>query len=312
MINKKSDNLVILVATYNRLSLLKKSLTSIQKSTKVPYEIIVIDGGSTDDTVKYLKRRKDITCIFQGKLVGTSRAYNRVWRKIRCKYTCWLSDDTEITPGSLDLAVRILEGDKSIGMVGLKMRDTIGPASNLPYMGGISEYGILNCNHGVLQYSLLKSVGFFNESYRSYMIDPDLTASVLCTGKKVVMTKKIAVLHHREWAELENANEKELREMGGVDNAKVYRKKFKFLRAGKWLQYLRGPLGFYLPRIIFAINQQTIFGFNSQDVHNLVAGRFISIFDPIVNASKAYHLVQMIPKRFLRSPKNPYRKIYAD
>ena len=148
------------------------------------------------------------------------------------------------------MAIKILERDNHIGMVGLKMKDTMGSGKDLPYMGGISAYGILNCNHGVLPYDLLKSIGFFNENYRSYMIDPDLTASVLCTGKKVVMTKRISVLHHRGWNLKMSYHEKQSLETGKINNPKIYLKKFRFLeRDGSFS--LRVKPGYIFQKLFF-------------------------------------------------------------
>ena len=202
-INQRSDHFVILVATHNRLQSLRSVVDSILTGTTVPHELVVIDGGSTDGTIDYLRSHPQITSVLQAELVGTARCYNRVWQQIDSTYTCWLSDDTDITPGSLDTAISMLGTDPTIGMVGLKMKDTKGPGRFEPYRGGISEYGILNCNHGVFRTELGRQIGFFNEGYRAYMVDPDLTASMLCTGYRVVMTKAVAVLHHREWAERE-------------------------------------------------------------------------------------------------------------
>ncbi len=199
-LNQRNDRFVILVATYNRLALLKTVVEAIEGGTTTPHELMVIDGGSTDGTIEYLQSDPRITPVLQGELLGTARCYNRVWRRVQSTYTCWLSDDTEVVPGVLDRAIAILEADARIGMVGLKMKDTKGPGRFEPYRGGIYEYGILNCNHGVFRTALGHQIGFFNEGYRSYMIDPDITASILCTGHRVVMTRAVAVLHHREWA----------------------------------------------------------------------------------------------------------------
>lgn len=311
MLNTRSDYLVILVATYNRLHLLKRTLDSIAAGTRCSHEIIVIDGGSTDGTIEYLKSHPGITLVFQGKLLGTSRCYNQVWKQVESKYTVWLSDDTEIVDGTLDLAVSILETNPEIGMVGLKMKDTQGPAKTRPYLGGLSQYGILTCNHGVLSMHLLRSVGYFNEDYRSYSIDPDLTASVLCTGKSVAMTRHVSVLHHREWAEHEG-KEKVLREMGGIDNSKIYHEKFKFLKASRTFSVrVRGRVVRYLARILFlrATPDSKRLGLNHRDWYNLAGGRFICLTDPLENMRRPYYLVQRIPRSLLVLETNPYRHL---
>lgn len=314
MLNQKSDYLVILIATYNRLSLLKSAIDSILDGTRCPHELIVIDGGSTDGTIEFLESHSGITPVFQGKLFGTSRSYNQVWRQINSRFTCWLSDDTDIVAGSLDLAVGILELEPHIGMVGLKMKDTMGPNQNRPYMGAISEFGILNCNHGVLSTDLLRSVGYFNESYRSYTIDPDLTASVLCTGKRVVMTKAISVLHNREWATHHGMEDKSKEEMGGIDNKKIYQQKFKFLgnpvvphRLTKVLiKKIGTPFLFPQKGHNWAMNR---LGFNYRDWKILTHAKFVHPLDPIHCKYQHYHLIQQIPKNILLSENNPYHKL---
>lgn len=311
-VNTVSDHLVVMVATYNRLELLKKVLDSIRLGTASDHEIIVIDGGSTDGTIEFLHACPFVTPVFQGALLGTARCYNEVWRRIASRYSCWLSDDTELVPGSLDLAVSILEGDREIGMVGLKMRDTRGPGKTEPYRGGISEYGILNCNHGVLPTELAREVGFFNESYRSYMIDPDLTASVLCSGRRVVMTKAVAVLHHREWAETEG-EEKVLRDMAGINNALIYHEKFRFLAASDtWPTRLRAWVLRHVTRLLFLGTPATSqrLWLNRRDWYNFAAGRFIRLLDPVVNLDRPYHLTQSIPadlpRRATERPPEPF------
>jgi GT2 family glycosyltransferase len=313
MLNTKSDYLTILVATYNRLSLLQKTLDSISNGARCSHEIIVIDGGSTDGTIEYLKSHSGITSVFQGELLGTSRCYNRVWREIESKYTCWLSDDTEVVTGSLDIAVHILEKHPEFGMVGLKMKDVVGPARDIPYSGGLSVYGILNCNHGVLSTALLRSVGYFNENYRSYFIDPDLTASVLCTGKCIVMTKRINIYHYRAYTETgETVEEQMKREMGGIDNEKIYQEKFRFLEAsltpGVWI---KKQVGRCLGKILFLQSRPDSIRFrlNHCDRINITHGRFIRLTDPLENIRHPYHLVQKIPAKLLISEANPYRHL---
>lgn len=317
-LNKKNNHLVILVATFNRISSLKKMLNSIRTETSTPHEIIVIDGGSSDGTVPYLKSQKKLTPIFQGKLIGASRCYNRVWRKINCKYTIALSDDEEVINQSLDKAVEIMEKNPDIGMVGLKMKETKGPWKNKAYMGALSEYGILNCNHGLVRYSLLKSVGFFNEGYYNYSVDPDLTASILSTGNLTVMTKKIGLLHHRAMGN--NVTEKRAqtiikKSMNGRNNSKIYFDKFNYLekqsksfaRLDFYLKYF-----FSYPLLIGTKIISGSLGRLFQDSINTIRGDFISPLDMLINIHKPYHLVQKIPQKLLSRSGNPYNYLISN
>ena len=303
-LNQKSDYLVILVGTYNRLEFLKRVLESLRNGVEVPHEVIVIDGGSTDGTVEYLKSCPDVLPVLQGKLLGPAKAYNEVWRRIDSRYTCWLSDDTEIVKGAMHEALNILECNPSIGMVGLKMKDV---TKGNPYQGSFSPYGILNCAHAVLSTSLLSSVGYFNEDYPFYMIDPDLTASVLCTGKKVVMTKAIGVIHHREWIHHDEPSSTKQQRM--ADSKRIYMEKFHFLRtAGARSYSARHLLGRLIYKAIFPDPASRIirFGGTRRDWRNVLLGRFISPLDSLRYRSQPYHLCQQIPSRVVMAAKNPY------
>ncbi|MCB0104086.1 MAG: glycosyltransferase [Anaerolineales bacterium] len=310
-INNRSNYLTILIATYNRLEALKVVIDAIHAQTTCSHEIIVIDGGSTDGTIEYLESRSDITPVFQGKLLGAPRSYNEVWRQVESKYTAWLSDDTELTNNGLDLAVQILENDPEIGMVGLKTRDVIGPRTVVPYVGALSMFRILNCNHGVMPTEVARSVGFFNEDYPMYMIDPDLTASILCTGKKVVMTKPVCVLHRPEWALQDKASKKKDR-LKGVDHLEIYRRKFFFLEKRSLMEQFKRVVrfafyGLYLNMLSNAVMKMLVL--NSRDWQNLTKARFIHLFDPIKNRSKPYHNEQQIYRNILLRPGNPYRHL---
>jgi GT2 family glycosyltransferase len=311
-VNERCRYLVVLVATYNRLPLLRVVVDSILSGTRAALELVVIDGGSTDGTIEYLQAHPQITPVLQGELLGTARCYNRVWRRVDSMYTCWLSDDTEVVPGSLDTALSILESDPGVGMVGLKMKDTKGPGRFEPYRGGLSEYGILNCNHGMFRTALGRQIGFFNEGYRSYMIDPDLTASVLSAGPRVVMTKAVAVLHHREWAEREG-DDKVARDIGGIDNVGIYRRKFVYLGARSMASRARARLVHYIWRVLFlgAGPASRRFWLSRRDWINVAGGRFIALADPLMHVGRPYHLAQRIPRELLASPDNPYRALVA-
>jgi glycosyltransferase involved in cell wall biosynthesis len=306
MLNTKSNYLVILIATYNRIELLKRSIQSIVFGTRCSFEILVIDGGSTDGTIEFLKSCPDVTPVFQGKLLGQAQACNQVWREINCKYTCWLSDDTELVPGGLDRAVAILDENPGIGMVGLKMIDTVGRGVHKGYGGAVSDFGIITCNHGVLPLRLLREAGYFNEDYHTYGIDPDLTASILCTGKTVVLTKKVNVLHHRVGGSIEK------RKTAIEQSRQIYLQKFKFLRNSSYFSSgLHAKLRMWFWGLVLShlAPGQTRFGLNRRDRVNLMTSRFIHVLDPLLNLHRPYYLSQRIPRKLLLTAVNPYKDL---
>jgi len=309
MLNTRSDYLVAVVPTYNRLNRLKTCLDSIAAETRCSHEVVVVDGGSTDGTIEYLKSHPAVTPVFQRELLGPTRAFNSAWRRIESKYTCYLNDDLVVVEGSLAMAVRILEMHPEIGMVGLKTKDVQGPGAGAAYIGGISRYGILTCNFGVLRTDLLRSVGYFSEEYRMYAADADLTAKILCTGKSVAMTKRISLLHYKDISVSSDEEEKKRREQWMIEGFQVYGNKFQFLenlsRGYLWKRRLGSRLG----RILFlgAKSDTKRLGMCLRDFHNIISGRFIKLTDPIEHINDEFHLVQKIPHSLLSQESNPYR-----
>ena len=66
----------IVVLTYNQLSYTKLCLESVRRYTNVPYELIVVDNGSTDGTVEWLKTRDDILLKLNDKNAGFAGGCN--------------------------------------------------------------------------------------------------------------------------------------------------------------------------------------------------------------------------------------------
>jgi glycosyltransferase involved in cell wall biosynthesis len=52
-----SDPVVsVVIPTYNRLMFLRKAIASVRSQTYVNWELVVVDDGSTDDTVNYIRK----------------------------------------------------------------------------------------------------------------------------------------------------------------------------------------------------------------------------------------------------------------
>jgi GT2 family glycosyltransferase len=237
--------LSVVVGTYNRLHLLRRCLDSLVNKISVDHQIVVIDAGSTDGTIDYLKEIPSIRLVCDGERLGQARSYNRVFKTIASKYICWLSDDNMVTDGMLDMAISILEEDPEIAMVALKTRDVIGPFQDADYIGGISSVGILNCNQGVIRADVLRDVGYFGEEFRDYGIDADLTAKVLLKGWTVVYTKRLAIEHYREWMGNTDSADYQMRMERQQRSLQLYHERYRALA--------KFSISLALKRVIFQI-----------------------------------------------------------
>lgn len=306
--------LSIVIGTYNRLPLLQRCLEALSNGVYVAHEIFVIDGGSNDGTLEYLKQHAGIRFIRDEGLIGQAKSINQVIGSINGDFFCWLSDDNMVKDGMLDVAVDILNADKQIGMVALKVRDVTGPHTHVPYLGAIWESGVLNCNQGMLPTPLLRQLGGFNEEFRDYGIDADLTTRVLLTGYKVVYTKGVVIHHYRDH-ETDNWITKTNRGNRIQLARDLYRSRYDKLVPGKndlptrnsrisslskgfplylyekMAKTLRVLLDFLMNGAIFGQRVGSFF----RDCYNVLYGRFISRWDLVENFHRSYYLVQQIP-----------------
>lgn len=314
--------LSVVLGTLNRLPSLKRGVESIFAQTRTAVRIYVTDAGSTDGTIEWLRGAASdrLVPVFVGRKLGQAKAYNDVFATVDTPYVVWLSDDNEIVNRGLDVAVRILDREPGIGMVGLKVKDRTGPFQAAAYVGGISSVGILNVNQGVLHTDLLKRLGGFSEEFADYGIDPDLTAKVLFSGHSIVYTRKVAIHHYRGWSVdpsceayrkmadkqaryLKLYYERYFTAVGRAPRAArarklLWKKSIGLLRRVILGRLFRsspspGPASNGIPAPAF--RDLDLFFLNTRDIRNVMNARFVSPLDPLITAGRPYHLVQSCP-----------------
>lgn len=113
------DGTSIVIPTYNQLAYLKQCIDSIFEHTDVPYEIIVIDNGSTDGTAEYLaSMRGQIRYRLMDRNYGFAGAVNRGMMMAKGQTIVLLNNDAVVTEGWLENMLYCLSSDERIGLVG--------------------------------------------------------------------------------------------------------------------------------------------------------------------------------------------------
>ena len=113
----------IIVPCYNVEHIIEKSLDSIfsQKYSKDEYSVIVIDDGSTDNTLKSLNRfnsEQNLTVISFESNKGLSTARNHGIRRGNSEIICFIDSDMVIPPNWLLNIEKILMTKEIIGVLG--------------------------------------------------------------------------------------------------------------------------------------------------------------------------------------------------
>ncbi len=321
--------LAVVIGTYNRLGQLKNCLNSVIGKIKIPHEIIVVDAGSDDGTCEYVRELESessnhIKFIEDGKKIGQARSLNRVFKKIDCQYTCWISDDNVCLEGTLEKAVKVLEDNCDIGMVALKVKDLMGPLTDLEYIGSVWPSGVLNVNQGMLRTNLLNDIGGFDIQYRDYGIDADLTTEVLVRGYKVVYTKDVVIHHYRDHDNSPGAFSEAQRKFNGRNAKRIYRKKFFHLYEipyselkQKFRKLYKSPNDESVTKkelIYNTIHSALKLGkmcspaqlkkYCMRDFDHIARSKFISANDMWENRDNDYYLVQKLPEEVVEQFKN--------
>lgn len=94
--------LSIVIANYNYGHLLPATIDSILSQDCDDYEIIVVDGGSVDDSIGVIRRYEDkISWWVSEPDNGQSNAFNKGFSHARGKFLTWLNADDILLPGTI-------------------------------------------------------------------------------------------------------------------------------------------------------------------------------------------------------------------
>lgn len=100
--NKKFPLISIITVVYNNVSHLQKTLNSIYKQKYNNYELIIIDGGSNDGTLKIIKKNlHKIDYWISEKDKGIYDAFNKGLRVASGDYVGFVNSDDILLPNAL-------------------------------------------------------------------------------------------------------------------------------------------------------------------------------------------------------------------
>jgi len=96
----------IITPSYNQAEYIERTIQSIlSQEVSFPFEMIVMDGGSTDGTLDILKKYEDRLKWFSGKDAGQSDAVNKGIAMASGEIIGWLNSDDTYLPGALQKVV---------------------------------------------------------------------------------------------------------------------------------------------------------------------------------------------------------------
>lgn len=147
----------IIIVNYNGAALLPGCLSSIAASVAPSSEIVVVDNGSSDESVRILAGYSWVKVVQSKQNLGFAGGNNLGLASCSGEYVLLLNNDTLVTPGSIQSLVAYLDSHPSVGVAQGKMV--------LPRQGGRLDV----CGSFLTSSGLPYHYGYFKPDGPQYM-----------------------------------------------------------------------------------------------------------------------------------------------
>ena len=107
--NENKYKISVVIPTLNRINTLRRALDSVINQTYKPAEIIVVDNGSSDGTLKFLREQYPKITILTENKIGVSSARNKGIKKSINQWIALLDSDDAWHPRKLEIQTSMLD-----------------------------------------------------------------------------------------------------------------------------------------------------------------------------------------------------------
>ncbi len=205
----------IIIPNYNGLSFMEPCFESLKEQTVRDFKVLVVDNGSTDGSVEWLKEHR-IPSIFLKENTGFSGAVNTGIRAADTPYVLLLNNDTRVEPGFVAAMERAMDQSPKIFSVSSRMiqmyhpelLDDAGDMYSIlgwAYQRGVgrsSELYQKSCRifsacagAAIYRRAVFHEIGLFDELHFAYLEDIDVGWRAKLYGYDNVYCPDAAVYH---------------------------------------------------------------------------------------------------------------------
>ncbi|QIP16689.1 glycosyltransferase [Spirosoma aureum] len=206
--NVKLPKVSIITPSYNQGRFIEATIQSVLNQTYPNIEYIIIDGGSTDQTMSVVERyRSQIDIVIHEKDRGQSDAINKGFKLATGELVGWLNSDDILYPECVAEIVRLYEQhpDGSIYYIPLQNGiDAAGRVHNLAHREIPDKQYLLNEDYSIIQpssfynrNSVIKA-GYVDDRIH-YCMDLDLWLRLLDWGPIYYSKVNVPLSGFRNW-----------------------------------------------------------------------------------------------------------------
>lgn len=215
-------NTSVIIPNWNGCDLLRDCLTSLSKQTYKNFEIILIDNGSSDNSIDYVRENfPKVRIKILDKNYGFAKAINKGVSLSKSKYVVFLNNDTEVDQNFVNSLIKCVIAHPEVISVNSKILNfknreiidgvgilinEVGQAESIGYLQkDMGQYNkesyIFGATGGA---SLFKreefvKIGGFDEDYFMYSEEVDFAFRAQFLGYKSIYSPK-AIIYHKHKA----------------------------------------------------------------------------------------------------------------
>lgn len=205
----------IIIPNYNGLKFMEPCLKALEKQSEKEFDVLVVDNGSLDGSVEWLKER-GIPSVFLPENTGFSGAVNVGIRKASTPYVILLNNDTEPEPDYVRELLRMMDRSHKIFSASSRMLqlyhkeliDDAGDMLSLP--GWAFQRGVGQPSGGyqrpcrvfaacagaaIYRREVFETIGYFDEAHFAYLEDIDVGYRARIYGYDNVYCPTAVVYH---------------------------------------------------------------------------------------------------------------------
>jgi len=205
----------VVIVNWNGLADLQACLTSLEH-TEEPLEVIVVDNGSTDGSVEFLRKRPAVTVIENQTNLGYAVANNQGIERATGEHILLLNNDTRVDQGFLQPMLAVMAAQPDVGACQCKMLSFATPPKVDAYGSYLLPTGFLyHLDYGrpdpgpaapfeifaakgaamMIRAGVLRQVGAFDPEFFAYLEDSDLSWRIWLAGWRILCVPESVVYH---------------------------------------------------------------------------------------------------------------------
>lgn len=208
----------IIIVNWNGVKHLPECLDSLERQSFRDFEVIVVDNGSSDDSVSYLQQRPEVRLVRLKENSGFAAGNNAALPVAQGKYLVTLNNDTKAEPDWLEKLVAVADAHPEAGMVGCRILSYQDPER-------IDSLGMAVCRDGMsrgnfrgrrfaelslkpeeeiifpsacvalYRRAMVEEIGFFDGDFFAYCEDTDLGLRGRLAGWNALLARDAVVYH---------------------------------------------------------------------------------------------------------------------